>query len=438
METSIAPPLTARQRSPEEGELISKAKELFPAGVLANLSTPDEYLFVPDYGRGGRIYDKSGNEWIDYRCGSGCLILGHNYPTVQEAVEQQLARGFQFTQILNEPAIRLAEKVTKAIPSAEQVRFACTGGEAAFFAMRLARAHTGRDKILKFEGAYHGHGDHIVNMLPKGFSQSRIGHPGTAGIPSSVAKDYVIAPFNDLKETTALIERYADDLAGIIIEPLLGFIPPRPNFLEGLREVTRKHGACLIFDEVVTGFWTTYGGAQEYYKVTPDITALGKAFGGGFPISAVCASREIMTRFDYLNEPLDTVAYHGGSLYGHPVSAAASLATLTELEKPGVYKRLYALGDMMREGLRDLLRKHNRIPAQVMGTGPTWHLCFTKDEVYDYRSNMREDANLKHKFMLGVWANRIHVMGRGYISYAHTEEDLNRTIQVCDRVLRSL
>lgn len=425
-------------RAPEEESLLEKARNVFPAGVLANLFLPDEYLFVPERGEGSKLYDKSGREWLDYRCASGCLIFGHCYPPIQKAVETQLARGSNFTQILNEPAILLAEKVIGAIPSAQQVRFACSGGEATFFAIRLARAHTKRDKILKFEGAYHGHGDHIINMLPEGYQESRIGHPGSAGIPRSAARDYIVAPFNDLAAATRLIEQHADELAGVIVEPLLGFIPPRPGYLEGLRQSTRKHGICLIFDEVVTGFWTAYGGAQEYFGVTPDLTALGKGFGGGFPISAVCGKKEIMDRFDYINQPLETVAYHGGTLYGHPVCAAASLATLTELEKPGVYDRLYELGRLMRERLSEVLKKYRHIPAQVMGTGPTWHICFTRDEVHDFRSNMAEDGQLRRKFNYGLWANNIHVMGRGYISYAHTEEDIQRTVKACDRVFRSL
>jgi glutamate-1-semialdehyde 2,1-aminomutase len=423
---------------PTSQGLIEKAKKLFPGGVLANLYIPEPYLFIADRGDGSKLYDITGTEWIDYRCASGCLIFGHNYPPVQKAVTKQLTRGSNFTQILNEPAILLAEKIVGIIPSAEQVRFACSGGEAAFFAMRLARAHTKRDKILKFEGAYHGHGDHIVNMLPAGYQQSRIGHPGTAGIPRSAAADYIVAPFNDLDTVAELIEQNADNLAGIIVEPLLGFIPPRSGFLEGLRKLTRKNDVCLIFDETVTGFWTAYGGAQEYFGVTPDLTALGKAFGGGFPISAVCGKKEIMDHFDHVNQPLDTVAYHGGTLYGHPVCAIASLVTLRELGKPGVYNRLHELGRMMRDGLSEIIRRYNDIPAQVMGTGPTWHICFTRGEVYDYRSNMAEDGDLRRKFMHGMWANHIHVMGRGYISYVHTEEDITRTIEACDRVFRSL
>ena len=332
----------------------------------------------------------------------------------------------------------MAEKVTDVIRSADQLRFTCTGGEATFYACRVARAHTGRDKILKFEGAYHGHPDHIANMLPEGYTQTRVGHPGVAGIPRSARGDYITVPFNDIEAVTKAIEENIDNLAGLIVEPILGFIPPRPGFLEGLREVTAQYGVPLIFDEVVTGLWTALGGAQEYYGVIPDITTLGKGFGGGFPIAAVCGKKEIMNRFDYVNEPLETVAYHGATQYGNPVCATASLTVMEELGKPGVYDKLYALGEKLRAGVADVIRGYNHIPAQVFGTGPTWHVVFTQDDVTDYRSSTREDGALKHKYFEGLWADKIHIMGRGYISLAHTDADLARTVEVVDKVFRGL
>ena len=431
-------PNPSAARSAAEVDLIARAKKVFPAGVLANLHKPDDYLFVPERAEGGRCTDFSGNEWVDYRMASGCLLLGHRHPAVDSAVKAQIDKGSHFTQVLNEPAIRLAEKVTDVIRSADQVRFTCTGGEATFYACRVARAHTGRDKILKFEGAYHGHPDHIVNMLPEGFAASRIGHPGTAGIPRSAAHDYIVIPYNDIDLARKTIAENADDLAGVIIEPVLGFIPPKHGYLEGLREATAKHGVCLIFDEVVTGFWIAYGGAQAYYDIEPDITTLGKGFGGGFPISAVCGKKEIMDRFDYVNQPLETVAYHGGTQYGNPVCATAALTVMEELGKPGVYEKLYGLGEKLRAGVADVIRGYNHIPALVFGTGPTWHVVFTRDDVYDYRSNAREDGALKRKYFEGLWANKIHIMGRGYISLAHTDADLARTVEAVDKVFRGL
>ena len=423
-------------RSPEEEALLAEAERVFPAGVIANLHLGD-YLFVPIRGKGGRIYDKSGNEWIDYRCGTGCLILGHGHPAILDAVAKQIQEACNFAQILNEPAIRLAAKVIDIIPSAEQVRFTNSGGEATFMAMRVARAYTGKDKILKFEGGYHGPGDYMANMLPEGYTQARMGYPGMAGIPRSARGDYIAVPFNDIEAVTQAIEENIDDLAGLIAEPILGFIPPRPGFLEGLREVTEQYGVPLIFDECVTGLWTALGGAQEYYGVIPDITALGKSFGGGFPIAAVCGKKEIMKRFDYVNEPPETVCFCGASTFGHPVGATASLSTFAELEKPGIYERLYETGRKLREGVAEVIRRHN-VPAQVMGTGPTWHVVFTTDEVTDYRSAVSEDAALKKKFVHGLWANRIHIVGRGYISLAHGDEDIERTVEACDRALKAL
>lgn len=427
-----------RPRAIEEQQLLDEAKRVFPAGVIANLVLPPEHMFVPVQGKGSRLIDKSGNEWIDYRCGTGCLILGHLHPAIMDAVRKQLERATAFAQILNEPAIRLAARVVELIPSAEMVRFTNSGGEATFFAMRVARAHTGKDKILKFEGAYHGPGDYMANMIPEGFKGSRVGHATMAGIPQSAKKDYVAAPFNDLETTRALIEENIDELAGVIVEPILGFIPPKPGFLEGLRELTRHYDIPLIFDECVTGFWTALGGAQKYFGVTPDITALGKGFGGGFPIAAVCGRKDIMARFDYVNEPLETVAFCGASLYGHPIGAVASMATIAELEKPGVYERLYKTGADLRKGLVDLLRHYNHLPAQVMGTGPTWHIVFSPHEVVDYRTNMLEDASLKRKFYNGIYEKGIHILGRGYISLAHNHEDVEKTLDACDYSFRKM
>ena len=423
-------------RSPEEEALLREAERVFPAGVVANLHLGD-YLFVPVRGEGSRIYDKSGNEWIDYRCGTGCLILGHGHPRVLKAVEEQIRQATNFAQILNEPAIHLAAKVIEIIPSGEQVRFTNSGGEATFMAMRVARAHTGKDKILKFEGAYHGPGDYMANMLPEGYEKARVGHPGMAGIPKSAWKDYIAVPFNDIEAVTKAIEDNIDELAGLIVEPILGFIPPRPGYLAALREVTTKYDVPLIFDECVTGFWTALGGAQEYYDVVPDITAIGKSFGGGFPIAAVCAKKEIMDRFDYVNQPPESVAFCGASTYGHPVGATASLATIAELEKPGVYETMHENGRKIREGITEVIRRHN-VPSQVMGTGPTWLVVFTKDEVVDYRSAMTEDSDLKTKFIHGLWANRVHIVGRGYVSLAHDDKDIEETIEACDSALRHL
>jgi glutamate-1-semialdehyde 2,1-aminomutase len=428
----------SNRRSSAEQQLIDRAKALLPGGVLANLSTPDQFMFVPERGEGGRLYDKSGYVWVDYRMASGALILGHRHPVVEKAVTEQINKSSAYTQLLNEPAIKLAEKVVDIIPSAGQVRFALSGGEATFYAMRLARAHTKRDKILKFEGAYHGHGDHIVGMLPDGYKQSRIGHPGAAGVPRSAVDDYIVVPFNDLERVRQAVHAQAKDIAGVIVEPLLGFIPPRAGFLEGLRDLTKKHDICLIFDEVVTGFWMGVGGAQSYFGITPDLTTLGKAFGGGFPISAVCGPCEIMAHFDHVNQPMDEVAYHGGSLYGHPVSATASLAMIGEMQKAGTWEHLETLGHDLRDALRNVTKRYNHIPAQVMGIGPTWHIAFTAHEINDYRSNMAEDAAHRRTFMHILWENRIHLLGRGYISLLHNKEDFERTVRAVDQAFRAM
>ena len=311
--------LPEQQRVTRESELIEKARRYLPAGSLGNLAGD----VVIAGGSGSRITDISGNEYIDYLLGSGPMITGHAHPDVVRAVAERLESGSTFFAN-NEPAILLAEAISDAMECVDKVRFCSTGTEATLYAMRAARAFRGRDKILKFEGGFHGMNDYALqSMMPADPPDFPLPSPDGGGIPAAVAETMLIAPFNDIETTSAIIERHHDELGGVIVEPFQRLLPPRPGFLEGLREVTARYEIPLIFDEVVTSFRFAYGGAQEYYGVVPDLCSLGKAVAGGFPLTAVGGREEIMAHFDASAVGPGEWMPQIGTLSGNPVAATA-------------------------------------------------------------------------------------------------------------------
>jgi len=274
--------------------LLRTALRRFPGGVMSGYYAPEDLQFVIKEARGAHLYAFSGLEYIDYLLGSGPMVLGHAHPAVVEAVRAQLGRGTTYFQ-LSEPAVALAEEICRAMPCAEQVRYTSTGSEATFFALRVARAFRKRDKILKFEGGFHGTHDYsLMSVGPKAPKAFPAPTPDSAGIPHAVTDDVLIAPFNDLAETEAIIAAHHESLAAVIMEPFQRLIIPDKGFLAGVRAITQRYGLPLIFDEIVTGFRFAYGGAQEYYGVVPDLAAVGKIIGGGFPLAAVVGREEIM------------------------------------------------------------------------------------------------------------------------------------------------
>jgi len=274
--------MTTTRRSPEEAALLDLAARRLPGGVLGNNRYPDELAFIVKSARGSKIVDCSGREYIDYLLGSGPMFLGHAHPAVVRAVHEQLESGSTYF-LVNEPIVRLADEVCRAVPCAEQVRFTSTGGEATFFALRAARAFRQRDKIMKFEGGYHGSHDYgVMSSTPKSPKAFPAPSPDSAGIPHVLEGEVLVAPYNDLPTVEALLAVHADNLAAVIVEPLQRVIPPREGFLAGLRRLTQRYGIPLVFDEVVTGFRFAYGGAQEHYGVTPDLAAFGRSWGAAF------------------------------------------------------------------------------------------------------------------------------------------------------------
>ncbi|MDR3537848.1 MAG: aminotransferase class III-fold pyridoxal phosphate-dependent enzyme [Acetobacteraceae bacterium] len=410
-------------RNDKELELVALARRVLPGGSFGNLTSD----IVIAEGRGGRVWDVSGNEYVDFLLGSGPLFAGHCHPDVVAAVQAQIPRGVTFFAN-SEPGIRLAAAIVDAVPCAEQVRFTSTGTEADAYAMRLARAHRGRDKILKFEGGFHGMGEYSLQSLapkrPGNFPQAT---PDSPGIPRSVSGDMLVAPFNDPDLAASLIREHRDELAGVIVEPFQRLIPPRPGFLQALRAVTAECEIPLIFDEIVTGFRFAYGGAQEYYGVVPDICTLGKIVAGGFPLAGVCGRADIMRHFDRAAMG-DAVLPQVGTLSGNPLASAAGLATLEVLRRPGTYEAAFATGRKLMEGLATLVRAAG-LPAQVIGMPVLFDLIFVEGEVVDYRSTLRADAAALARFNRSVReAGVLKGDSKCYISIAHTEADVQHAL----------
>ena len=410
------------ERELDQG-LIEKARRVLPGGSFGNFSAD----IVIREGRGGRVWDESGNEYIDFLLGSGPMLVGHAHPEVTAAAQARIAQGTTFFAN-NRYGIELAEAIVAAVPCAEQVRFVSTGSEADLYAMRAARAFTKRDKILKFEGGYHGMSDYsLMSLAPKRPGNFPQPIPDSAGIPKSLRDEILVAPFNDPDMVAGLVREHKGELAGVIVEPMQRILPPAPGFLEGLRKITAEHGVLLIFDEVVTGFRLAYGGAQEYYGVVPDLCTLGKVIGGGFPLAAIAGLADIMAHFDRQAVGDDGFLMQVGTLSGNPVAAAAGLATLEILRRSGAYDRLFATGRELMATLTELLRRSG-LTAQVIGEPPLFDAVFSAEAVRDYRGTLRGDAEINRRFNI-LLRERGVLKGESkyYVSVAHTTEDIQHT-----------
>lgn len=415
-------------------ELIEQARRVLPGGSFGNM--PAEVILKE--GRGGHVFDEAGKEYVDFLLGSGPMFIGHAHPEVTAAVQSQVPLGTTFFGN-NRHGIALAEAIVDAVPCAEQVRFVCSGTEADLYAMRAARAFRKRDKILKFEGGYHGMSDYaLVSLAPKAPGNFPRGSIDSAGIPKSVADEMVVAAFNDIDMVRSLIEEQKDELAGVIVEPFQRLIPPKPGFLQALREVTAEHGIPLIFDEVVTGFRFAYGGAQEYYGVVPDLCTLGKIVGGGFALAAIAGRADIMKHFDRLAMTDEDFIFQVGTLSGNPVAAVAGLATLDVLKRPGTYEGVFANGRRLMDTLSELLKKHG-IKAQVIGEPPLFDIIFTDQPIKDYRDTLKADTATLKRFNQALRARGI-MKGdsKYYVSVAHTQADIDHTIGAWEEALSEL
>jgi glutamate-1-semialdehyde 2,1-aminomutase len=419
-------------------EILERAARVLPGGVLGSHAQVPGLEFVVREGRGAYLWDTTGRRYLDYLLGSGPMLLGHAHPAVLEAVQRQLGRGTTYL-LVNEPIIELAETLCRAVPCAEQVRFTSSGTEATFFALRVARAFTRRDKILKFEGGFHGTHDYsLMSVSPRSPKAFPAPMPDSAGIPRAIEGEVLIAPYNDLATAEALIETHRHELAAVIVEPYQRVIVPAPGFLQGLRAATRRAAVPLVFDEIVTGFRLAYGGAQEYYGVVPDLAAFGKVIAGGFPLAAVCGPAEIMKHFDPALDGRPEYVAQAGTLNGNPVAAVAGLATLAELRKPGTYEQLHRTGARLRGGLAASVRRHGLV-AQVSGEAPVFDVIFTDRPVVDYRATLSADRGRIARFNADCLRRGIvKAVNKIYVSLAHTEQDVDETVAVFDEVLAGI
>jgi glutamate-1-semialdehyde 2,1-aminomutase len=425
-------------RTPAEASLLDIAARRLPGGVLGSYRFADDLAFVVKRAQGSHLWDVSGREYVDYLLGSGPMFLGHAHPAVNRAVTEHLADGSTYF-LVNEPAIRLADEVCRAVPCGEQIRFTSTGSEATFFALRAARAFRKRDKILKFEGGYHGSHDYaLMSQTPKSPKAFPAPMPDSAGIPHAIQDQVLVAPYNDLATVEALLAAHGHELAAVIVEPFQRLIPPQTGFLPGLRALTRRHDIPLIFDEVVTGFRFAYGGAQEYYGVTPDLATYGKIIGGGFPLAAVVGRQAIMRGFDPRLDGSPDYVSQVGTLNGNPIAAVAGLASLAELRRPGVYERVRAIGGALMVGLADLV-KQTGVVAQVVGEPSVFDIVFTDRPVVDYRATLTGDGAKLRRFNEECLRGGVLKGGsKIYVSIAHDEADVERTLAVFGHALEAV
>lgn len=419
-------------------QAFEKAVDLMPGGVNSPVRAFKSVNMDPIFmesGKGAMITDIDGNEYIDYVLSWGPLILGHSDPDVVEGIKRVAETGSSFgapTLAENE----LAKLVIDRVPSIEMVRMVSSGTEATMSALRLARGVTGRNIILKFEGCYHGHGDSL--LIKAGSGVATLGLPDSPGVPESVAKNTVTVAYNDLESVKVAIEEFGDDLAAIIVEPVagnMGVVPPEPGFLEGLRELTSENGSMLIFDEVMTGFRVGYNCAQGHFDVQPDITCLGKVIGGGLPVGAYGASREIMENI----APAGTV-YQAGTLSGNPLAMTAGIETLKKLT-PESYDHFMKLGDQLEAGFREAAEKYN-IPHTVNRAGSMIGFFFTNEKVINYDAAKTSDLELfadYYRLMAeeGIFLPPSQFEGM-FISTAHTEEHIAKTVEAFHTVFEKL
>jgi len=409
-------------------ELFKKAKQLIPGGVNSPVrafkAVGGNPVFIRS-ARGSKIYDVDGNEYIDYVLSWGPLILGHAHPSVVKAL-QKAARGGTSYGAPTQLEVELAGMIRKAYPSMEMIRMVNSGTEATMSAIRAARGFTGRDKVIKFEGCYHGHADGL--LVKAGSGAMTFGVPDSPGVPKDYARNTITLPFNNLNAVKNVLKKDAKNIACIILEPVVGNIGcvlPRDGFLEGIRKLTQQHDIILIFDEVMTGFRVSYGGAQKTYGIKPDMTCLGKVIGGGLPVGAYGGRKDIMKMI----APEGPV-YQAGTLSGNPLAMTAGIETLKILSKPDTYKKLMSKAEALEEGLRDASIRAG-VKTKFYRAGTMFCTYFTDTEVSDYATAKNSDTKKFAQFFLNMLENGINLapsqFEAGFISLAHSTPDIDKT-----------
>jgi len=415
-----------------------RALALFPAGSNGEYGIPPELVPVIERGEGSRVWDTEGREFLDMTMAWGAALVGHAHPKVIEAATRQAAFGANFAAV-NSRAVELAERIAAISPCVERIRFVASGTEATMLCLRVAHAATGRPKVLKFEGAYHGqHPVGVASMINGRPSALPASDPSGAGA-SWVERDVLVAPYNDLDTTQRILGEHAQELSAVIVEPLHRCIAPKLGFLQGLREATKRLGIVLVFDEVVTGFRLALGGAQEFYGVSPDLVAYGKALGGGFPLGAYGGRADLMEVVSEHRLPGPRYAWSASTAGGNPVSCAAALATLDLLSEPGTHARLHAAGGLLRQRLGDALAAAGEA-GQVLGDGPLAQVAFSADPVTDQRSWLASDRARGRLVMLELLRRGVFLNPMGtklYLSLAHTESAIEEFANRFSAALRA-
>ncbi len=420
-------------------ELFREAQRYLPGGVDSPVRAFKAVGGTPPFivkGQGSRIYDADGNEFIDYVCSWGPLILGHSHPQVVGSLKRAVEQGTSFGAP-TELETTLAKMISGAIPSIQMLRFVNSGTEATMTTLRLARAYTNRDMIIKFAGGYHGHADGLLAKAGSGVAT--LGIPDSPGVPSGYARNTLTAPYNDAKAVEQLFERHPKEIAAVIVEPVaanMGVVPPQPGFLESLRSLTSRFGSLLIFDEVITGFRVAYGGAQALYGITPDLTCLGKIIGGGLPVGAYGGRQDIME----MMAPVGPV-YQAGTLSGNPIAMTAGIETLKLLSQPGVYNQLENKAASLEKGIATAAAKAG-ISIYISRIASLLTVFFTADRVVDYESTKQANTTAFSKFFHGLLAEGIYwppsQFEAAFVSFAHSDEDIQLTIKGIAKSLGSI
>jgi glutamate-1-semialdehyde 2,1-aminomutase len=429
--------VTAAQR---QAGLLADAGKYLAGGGTGLFVIPAELNLVVERGKGSRVWDVAGREYIDYHLSSGPVLLGHAHPAITEAVNARLPKGTTY-YFLNEPEIVLAKRLVEAIPCGQVVHYTGSGTEATFYALRVARAYTKRNKVLKFEGAWHGMHDYgLWGTVPAQASDYPRARPDSVGVPPQAGETVLVTPFNETARAVEMIERHAHELAAVIVEPLQRVLLPEPGFLQAVREVTRKHGIVMVYDEIVTGFRIAWGGAQERYGVVPDLACYGKAISGGFPMAAIVGDAQVMSVLDARTRPKAEVVWATNTLNGNPICAAAGIAALDVLAQPGVYDGLHRIGARLRAGLVAAGERHG-FAVQAPGEDAVFGVRFTD------RRPLRTwmDLTTADKALGLAWA--LELIKRGllvnpnekfYISIAHTDADVEKTLDIADQAFAAL
>ena len=416
-------------------ELYAEAVKVMPGGVnspaRAFKSVGDHPLFI-DHAKGARLYDVDGNSYIDYSLSFGPLILGHADDEVVKSVQEAAVKGTSFGAP-TELETTMAELVMERVPSIEMVRMVSSGTEATLAVLRLARGYTGREKILKFEGCYHGHSDSL--LIKAGSGVATLGLPDSPGVPEGTAKNTITVPYNDEESLKEAFDKFGDDIAAVIIEPVagnMGVVPPVEGYLQFVRDITEKNGSLLVFDEVMTGFRVGYNSAQGHFGITPDLTCLGKVIGGGLPVGAYGGKKEIMERI----APAGDI-YQAGTLSGNPLAMSAGLATLSQLTEDS-YKYFGKLADQLEAGLTEVFAKHNT-PITINRAGSMIGFFLTEGPVTDFDSANKSDLDLFRAMYQALLAEGIYLPPSQFegmfLSTKHTEEDIETTITAFDNAL---